>query len=150
MINNQKIIQVGVAAIIQSDNNLFLLSQRGEKARNQHGYWEFPGGEVEFGETLNQALEREIYEELGLREIKILNLIGIYETVGNEGYEHWLTATYLVKLLQGEPCLMEPDKSQAIGWFSLENLPHPLTLLTIQEIHDFQQNRKLSPSETSL
>lgn len=55
-----------VAAIIQRSDGRFLLAQR-PAGRAYAGYWEFPGGKVEAGESLHRALERELREELGIR-----------------------------------------------------------------------------------
>ena len=55
-------------AIILSENQI-LLSKRHD-ASHQGGKWEFPGGKVELNETVEQALLREIEEELGLQVIK--------------------------------------------------------------------------------
>ena len=57
----KQIIEV-VAAIIQDDQGRIFATQRGYG--DWKDYWEFPGGKVERGETLQQALEREIREEL--------------------------------------------------------------------------------------
>ncbi len=53
-----------VAAIIESEGKI-LIAQR---AKNDHllGKWEFPGGKVEEGETLQECLQRELREELGI------------------------------------------------------------------------------------
>src|SRR5258708_22456963 len=59
-------IGVGVGAIIVDEAARVFLARRGEKARNERGLWEFPGGAVEFGETLRYALAREIHEEYGI------------------------------------------------------------------------------------
>ncbi len=53
------------AALLFRDGHLFVARRPPEKALG--GYWEFPGGKRERGETLEQALEREIFEELGIR-----------------------------------------------------------------------------------
>lgn len=45
----------------------FLLIKRSQKARGDYYYWEFPGGRLEFGESPNDALSREIMEETGLQ-----------------------------------------------------------------------------------
>ena len=67
-----------VAAIIKKDN-LYLIVQR-----NKHKYlglkWEFPGGKVESGETFEEALLREIEEELSIE-------INVYEKIAEEKYK---------------------------------------------------------------
>ena len=45
----------------------FLLIKRSEKARGDYYFWEFPGGRLEFGESPDDALLREIMEEIGLQ-----------------------------------------------------------------------------------
>jgi 8-oxo-dGTP pyrophosphatase MutT (NUDIX family) len=60
-------IGVGVGAVIFNREGPVFLARRGKQARNESGKWEFPGGGVEFGETLEHALAREILEEYGAR-----------------------------------------------------------------------------------
>lgn len=57
-------LNVAVAAI-RDDQNRLLISKRHEHL-HQGGLWEFPGGKIEAGETIHQALVREIHEELGV------------------------------------------------------------------------------------
>lgn len=52
-----------VAAVIMDDNNRILITQRNLK-KSQGGLWEFPGGKIENGETREEAIIREIKEEL--------------------------------------------------------------------------------------
>jgi 8-oxo-dGTP diphosphatase len=54
-----------VCAAIIEDKNKFLIAKRPLDKHNG-GRWEFPGGKVEFGEDPRKALEREIFEELGV------------------------------------------------------------------------------------
>lgn len=60
----KKIVDV-VAAVILRPDDRFLLARRPE-GKPYAGYWEFPGGKVEAGETLPHALARELHEELGI------------------------------------------------------------------------------------
>ena len=58
-------VDVAVGVLLQPDGR-FLLSSR-PAGKVYAGYWEFPGGKLEPGESVEQALSRELYEELGLR-----------------------------------------------------------------------------------
>lgn len=61
---SDKIVEVAVGVLIREDGKM-LLSSRPE-GKPYAGYWEFPGGKLEDGETVHQALARELNEELGL------------------------------------------------------------------------------------
>ena len=78
MVNITKKATNVVAAVIKKDN-LYLITQRN---RNKHMglKWEFPGGKVEANETLQEALTREIHEELNID-------INIYEKLAEERYK---------------------------------------------------------------
>ena len=64
MTETRKHTEVAVGILIREDDAL-LLSTRPE-GKPYAGYWEFPGGKLEAGETVEQALRRELHEELGI------------------------------------------------------------------------------------
>ncbi len=64
-----KIIEVA-AAVLQRPDGAFLLAQR-PADKIWAGYWEFPGGKVEAGETVRDALVRELNEELGIEALTV-------------------------------------------------------------------------------
>jgi mutator protein MutT len=126
-------IGVGVGAAIIRDGKI-LLSKRGEKAQNEAGKWEIPGGAVEFGETMEQALNREMKEELGV-EIGIVELLGVFDHIIPEEKQHWVSPTFICRIMRGEPENLEIEKADEIGWFSLEEAEKlPLSLITQNDI----------------
>ena len=62
--NDRSLVQVAVGVLIQSDGAFLLTSRPSGKV--YEGYWEFPGGKLEAGETVEQALRRELQEEIGI------------------------------------------------------------------------------------
>src|SRR4030042_3106156 len=87
-------IGVGVGALIIDDQGRLFLSRRGAKAKNERGLWEFPGGSVEFGETLSEALQREMLEEYGI-EIQVGELLDVVDHILPEEGQHWVSPTFL-------------------------------------------------------
>ena len=57
-------VDVAVGVLIDAENRFLLTSRPAGKV--YAGYWEFPGGKLEAGETVEQALRRELHEELGI------------------------------------------------------------------------------------
>jgi 8-oxo-dGTP diphosphatase len=63
-VNGRSPVDVAVGVLLDADGR-FLLTSRPE-GKVYAGYWEFPGGKLEAGETVEQALRRELQEELGI------------------------------------------------------------------------------------
>lgn len=127
-------IGVGVGALIFNEEGHLLLSLRGEKAKNERGKWEIPGGAVEFGETFEQALKRELKEELGI-EIEVLEMLQMCDHIIQDEKQHWVAPTFLCKIIKGVPVILEPQKCDQIGWFTLEEAQKlPLSIVTKQDI----------------
>jgi A/G-specific adenine glycosylase len=103
-----------VAAVIR-EGDCVLIDKRPSNAL-LGGMWEFPGGKVEQGESLEQAIVREIREELGL-EIIAGSEFGQYE----HAYTHFSVTVHaiLCDILRGEVKALEADE---IAWVSLNNL----------------------------
>jgi 8-oxo-dGTP diphosphatase len=127
------VIGVGVGAVIYNARGEFFLSQRGPLAKNDRGTWEFPGGSVEFGERLADAIQREIREEYGM-EIAITGLLSVDDHILLDECQHWVSPTFLARHLAGEPRILEPGKCAAIGWFTLATLPAPLSVITQADV----------------
>ena len=121
-------IGVGVGAVIFDREGRVFLARRGREARNEAGKWEFPGGGVEFNETLEHALVREVMEEYGF-EIEVESLLDVVNHIIPDEKQHWVSPTFICRITDGTPAIKEPHKCDEIGWFELDRLPeHQLTI----------------------
>lgn len=127
-------IGVGVGAAIFNKEGKIFITKRGREAKNERGKWEIPGGSVEFGETFQQAIKREIKEEHGI-EIEIIELLGICDHIIPDEHQHWVSPTYISKIKKGTPKIKEPHKCEEIGWFTIEEAEKlPLSIVTKYDI----------------
>ena len=115
-------IGVGAGTVILDQQGAVFLAMRGKEAQNERHKWEFPGGGVEFGETLEHALLREVKEEFDF-EIEIEQLLDVVDHILPEENQHWVSPTFLCRVKSGTPRIMEPHKCDKIGWFGLNEIP---------------------------
>jgi 8-oxo-dGTP diphosphatase len=100
------------AGILLDSQQCFLMGQR-PVGKPYAGYWEFPGGKVEAGETLFQALQRELQEELGITIHSSVDLMMI-----EHDYPHAYVRIHVsvIRDWSGEPTGCE---NQALSWQDL-------------------------------
>jgi 8-oxo-dGTP diphosphatase len=132
-------IGIGVGALIVDRDGRLFLSRRGPKSKNERGLWEFPGGSVEFGETLAQALQREMREEYGI-EVMVGELLDVVDHILPDEGQHWVSPTFLCTIAAGEPVIREPEKCSEIGWFVPEDVPAALTVITRQNLTHYLEH----------
>jgi mutator protein MutT len=133
-------IGVGVGALIVDPEGKIFLARRGPMAKNERGLWEFPGGSVEFGERLADALKREMREEYGI-EIAVGELLDVVDHILPEEGQHWVSPTYLCRIVSGTPTIREPGKCTEIAWFSPADAPHDLTVITRENLDHYREKR---------
>lgn len=114
-------IGVGIGAIIVNNEGKFFLSKRGKKARNERGLWEFPGGGLEFGESFENTIHRELMEEFGIT-VEIIRQISTFNHLIPDEKQHWVAVAFLCKHKSGTPKILEPEKCDEIGWFTFEEI----------------------------
>jgi len=131
-------IGVGVGAMLVDGRGRLFLARRGPQAKNERGLWEFPGGGVEFGETLAHALQREMREEFGI-EIVVGELLDVVDHILPDEGQHWVSPTFVCRIASGAPAIQEPGKCAEIGWFEPQAVPHDLTLITRCNLRHYLQ-----------
>ena len=140
-------IGVGVGAVILNEDGRLFLALRGPAAKNERGLWEFPGGSVEFGERLADALRREMTEEYGV-QIEVGDLLDVVDHLLPAEGQHWVSPTFICRLVSGEPTIREPGKCAAIGWFALDELPANLTVVTQANLAHYRQRLQQRPLDS--
>ena len=111
-------VDVAVGVLIGADGR-FLLTSRPE-GKVYAGYWEFPGGKLEAGESVEAALARELHEELGI----VVTACHLWHTLEHD-YPHAYVRLYFCKVTDwtGEP---HGREGQAFSWQSLPVNVDPL------------------------
>jgi 8-oxo-dGTP diphosphatase len=129
------------ARSLNADGKVFL-AKRGREAGNERHKWEFPGGSVEFGERLEDALVREVKEEYDF-EIEVDRLLDVVNHIIPHEKQHWVSPTFLCRYKSGTPRIREPHKCEEIGWFTLDQIPE--RELTIASKKSLESLRKKEP-----
>lgn len=107
---------IGVGGIAIRDGSI-LLVMRGRAPYKAH--WSIPGGVLMKGETLREAVCRELLEETGLR-VAVKGLAGILEAIGSEDGVHYVIIDYFVDVIGGE--LAPADDALEAAWIKLDEV----------------------------
>jgi 8-oxo-dGTP pyrophosphatase MutT (NUDIX family) len=122
----KKIINAGVMALIFNKHSEILLHHRTDNSK-----WSVPGGAVDFGENLYQAVVRECKEEVGF-DVVPKRLVGIYSDPehfmfyypdGNQ--VHSIVSVFECVIIGGE-LQKKNEESKDARWFHVDNLPKSL------------------------
>lgn len=111
-------ITVGGALIV--DKKVLIL-RRSSKEPFLTGYYELPGGKIDFGETPQEALKREFLEETNLKIIP-RKIIRVFTYLSNNGNRHTVELVYLVNLNDEIKNLKLSDEHDDIKWISIEEI----------------------------
>jgi 8-oxo-dGTP pyrophosphatase MutT (NUDIX family) len=101
-----------------------LLARRAAGARDEPGTWDTGAGALEFGETFEAAVAREVREEYSTEPLD-LTFLGVRNVVRTDPPSHWVAVVFAVRLDPNTVAIGEPQKFDALGWFTRDNLPEP-------------------------
>ncbi|AGF72176.1 (deoxy)nucleoside triphosphate pyrophosphohydrolase [Corynebacterium halotolerans] len=110
--------RINVTGAVLTDGDKVLAARRGA-GKALAGFWEFPGGKIEAGETPEESLARELEEELLCQAT-----VGEYVTTTEHEYDFGIVilSTYFCTLLEGEPQLTEHEEIRWVPANELKNL----------------------------
>ena len=126
-------VEVAVGVLVRADG-AFLLTSRPE-GKAYAGYWEFPGGKLEAGETVEEALRRELHEEIGITIGDVVPW-----RVEMVDYPHALVRLHFCKVFSwsGE---LQMRESQQYAWEQLPVQVAPILPGTVPVLDWFAQER---------
>ena len=133
---NRAVTEVAVGVLLNADGSFLLTSRPVGKA--YAGYWEFPGGKLEAGESVEQALRRELEEELGIH-------IGPAHPWRTEivDYPHALARLHFCKVYEWSGDL-QMREGQQYAWESLPVSVTPVLPGTVPVLNWFAQERSFT------
>jgi A/G-specific adenine glycosylase len=134
--------QIGVA-VIWNEQGQILIDRRREEGL-LGGLWEFPGGKIEAGETIEECIKREIQEELGI-EIEV----GEHLITINHAYSHFRITlnVHHCRHLSGEPQPLECDEIRWVTLAEIDRFPFPkANAQIIQALRDHDDSALSSQS----
>jgi 8-oxo-dGTP diphosphatase len=115
---------VGVAVVVIKEDKVLLGRRR---ASHGSGTWSFPGGHLEFSESIETCAEREVFEETGIR-IGNIRFGPYLNSVFRDEQKHYVTLIVIADHAGGTEEAREPEKDECWGWYRWDNLPQPLFL----------------------
>lgn len=114
-------VRVATSALIINDHELLMVKRAGEPDR---GLWSLPGGLVELGETIEDALVREVGEETGLT-IRPIELAAVTQLIGRDKQAtppyHYIVVTMRAAVVGGVP--KPGGDAEAVEWVPLKEVP---------------------------
>lgn len=137
LIGNTKIVLPGVRALMFDARGGLLLEKQA-----LFGSWALPHGCVDVGESVLDALKREVKEETGLAIIEA-EPFGIYSdpkysvTYPNGDQVQTFTVAFIVKEWSGD-LMVDGDEVAELRFFPLANLPEPIYPIHVETIHDYR------------
>jgi 8-oxo-dGTP diphosphatase len=115
-------IRVGVGLLIIKGDTI-LLGQR--KAALGTGQYGATGGHVEYGETLQDAVLRELAEEAGV-QVKNVRFLCVSDFLTHMPERHYVDVGFVADWESGDPQLLEPHKCEGWDWYDRKNVPKNL------------------------
>lgn len=113
--------RVGVGVMVMKEGKVLIGKRKSDFA---DGEWAWPGGKLDYMESIIECAKRETREETGMEieNVRFLRLLNLKHYPP----KHYVDIGMIADWKSGEPKIMEPDKVECWEWRALDDLPEPL------------------------
>ncbi len=138
---------VGHQPLIMSCAGVLLLNEQKQlllQRRADNGFWAYPGGSMELGETFEECAKREVLEETGIRclDLTLFTIFsGKHYTYPNSDEIYPAEAIFICDKYEGELKLQEEEVKE-VRFFDMDNLPQEITPMNIEPIQKLKEYLK--------
>ncbi|MBS1267186.1 MAG: ADP-ribose pyrophosphatase [Candidatus Woesearchaeota archaeon] len=119
--------RVLVGGIVCRDGKILMLKRTAQK-RFLPGYFDLPGGKVEFGEDPNKTIIREVKEETNL-DVEVVRAYNVWHSTNefNDNTEHNIEIDFILKIVGDNEIKLSEKEHSEYRWISREGLPEPIS-----------------------
>ena len=117
-------IGVAVAYFCHDGNGKFIMAKRKNSTRDEHGRWDIGGGGLEFGDTVENTLRKEIKEEY-CTDVLDYEFLGYRDVHRNHDGKptHWIALDFKVRINPAMVKNGEPHKFDKVALFTFDTMP---------------------------
>ena len=135
--NEENRPKVGIGVMIIKNGKVLLGKRKGSHGNGEYAW---PGGHLEYMESISSCAKRETKEETGI-EIDNVRFIRLYN-LKEYAPKHYIDIGMIADWKYGDPKVMEPGKCESWDWYDIDNLPSPLfsTIPTYVEAYKTGKN----------
>lgn len=129
-------IKVGVGLLVVRDGKVLVGHRKGSFGAGEYGVI---GGHVEYGETLEEAVLRELREECGIK-VKNLRMLCVSDLM-QYAPRHYVDVGFVAEWESGEPQILEPHKCQGWEWRHLDDLPEQMFGVSLEYVEAYKTGK---------
>jgi len=139
--NKNQQIKVGIGVMVIKDNKVLLGKRKGAHGEGEYAW---PGGHLEYMESIIECAKREVREETGMeiKNVHFLRLLNLKQYAP----KHYVDIGMIADWKSGEPRVLEPDRAEFWAWYDLDKLPEPLFNTTASNIEAYRTGRNFFDS----
>ncbi|MDP3726489.1 MAG: NUDIX domain-containing protein [bacterium] len=112
--------KVGVGVMILKDGKVLMHKRKGAHGGGEYAW---PGGHLEYMESFEECVRREVREEAGI-EIKNIRFLRILNLKAYAP-KHYVDVGFTAEWASGEPQTLEPEKNEGWDWYDIDKIPEP-------------------------